>query len=310
MNKVGMDIVLSLPKTVSKAKSFAQRTGLRSMQNIKGTEREIIEGYRAELPHEIWGDSEKLTQWAHKKFTTLTDKNYTSFMLDERVVNRDRNEAVKAWADIIEENPLCQKNPFLKLKILKSIVENLSENNMQLAPIINKQAFQDAVFEIKRTGASFKKTYFRRIRDFDSKLNVKMSEVNENGIRGKWYSVKVPDFAQAERNPGLFSKIKEYISALSQGSNWCTRTPSTVGRDFTGSDFHIFIDDRGLPQLCLAGTDKNGGWFRFVRGNDQYAPIPQKYKNILKSFLEKNNLDDAQVGTRENNTKHILDLCE
>ena len=109
MNKVGMDIVLSLPKTVSKAKSFAQRTGLRSMQNIKGTEREIIEGYRAELPHEIWGDSEKLTQWAHKKFTTLTDKNYTSFMLDERVVNRDRNEAVKAWADIIEENPLCHE---------------------------------------------------------------------------------------------------------------------------------------------------------------------------------------------------------
>ena len=291
-------------------KSFTKISALRSMQHIKGEEREIIEAYRKELPHEIWGNPEKLAEWALNKFNELTNKNYKSFLLDEHVIERERNNAVKSWAKLINSNKYCQQNPFLKLKILKSIVENLSENNMQLAPIINQKIFADAVHEIKKTGASFKKVYYKLIREFDSSLNVKTEEICENGLRGKWFSIKVPDWAEAERSPGLFNKIKDFISVLSQGSNWCTRTPHAVGRDFSGCDFHIFIDKNGLPQLCLAGTNKSGGWFRYVRGNNQYAPIQKEYKDILKSYLERHNLDDAIVGRSEADSIHILDICE
>lgn len=311
----GNDIKTSTLKYVPDAneifkRSFSEISGLRSMQHINGEEREIIEAYRKELPHEIWGDSKKLKEWALKKFNELTNKNYNSFMLDERIIEKERNEAVKSWAELINNNQDCQQNPFLKLKILRSIVENLSENNMQLAPIINPKVFADAVHETKKTGASFKKVYYKLIREFDSSLNVKTEEISENGVRGKWFSVKVPDWAEAERSPGLFNKIKDFISVLSQGSNWCTRTPRAVGRDFSGCDFHIFIDKNGIPQLCLAGTDKFGGWFRYVRGNDQYAPIKKEYKDILKSYLERHNLDDAIVGRSETDAKHILDICE
>lgn len=310
-NNINMSTLKYIPDSkVLFKESFTTTSCLRSMQHIKGPEREIIEAYRNELPHEIWGDSKKLTEWALNKFKELTNKEYKSFMLDEQVIEQERNKAVKSWAEIIDSNPDCRQNPFLKLKILRSIVGNLSENNMQLAPIINQKVFADAVHETKKTGASFKKVYYKLIREFDSSLNVKTEEICENGVRGKWFSLKVPDWAEAERRPGLFNKIKDFISVLSQGSNWCTRTPRAVGRDFSGCDFHIFIDKNGLPQLCLAGTNKFGGWFRYVRGNDQYAPIKKEYKGILKSYLERHNLDDAIVGRSETEAKHILDICE
>ena len=291
-------------------KTYSELSGLRSMQHIKGPEREIIEAYRKELPHEIWGDSEKMKEWALNKFNELRNKNYKSFMLDEHIIERERNKVVKYWAELLDNNIDCNKNPFLKLKILRSVVEDLSEKNMQLAPIINQKILSDAVRETKKTGASFKKVYYKLIREFDSSLNVKTEEVCENGVRGKWFSLRVPDWAEADRSPGLFNKIKDFVSVLSQGSNWCIRTPRTVGREFSGCDFHIFIDKNGLPQLCIAGTNEHGGWFRYVRGNDQYVPIKNEYKSVLKSYLERHNLDDAIVGRNESDAKHILDICE
>ena len=303
MNKVNL---VNTIKYVTHSKA----SGLRSMQNINGPEREIIEAYRSELPHEIWGDAEKLKEWVIKKFKELTNKNYSSIMLNERVVERDRNGTVKAWASILDEDAICKQNPFLKLKILRSVTEDLAENNMQLAPMIYPKFVADAIYIAKKTGASFRKTYFKLIREFDNSLNVKTEVIDENEVRGKWFSLKVPDWSEAEYCPGKFSKIKEFVSVLSQGSNWCTRTPSAVGRDFMGCDFHIFIDSKGYPQICMVGSDKAGGNYKFVRGNDQYTKIPEKFRKVLKSFLEKHNLDDAQVGTSDEKSIHILDLCE
>ena len=293
-----------------KQHSFTKITGLRSMQHIKGAEREVIEAYRSELPHDIWGDSDKLLMWAQKKYNELVNKNYESVMLDEKIVERDRNNVIKNWETIINDNYLCKKNPFLKLKIIRSVISDLLPNNAQLAPIINMKVFNNTVYLVNKTGASFKKSYFKLMREFDNSVDIKTEEINENGVRGKWFSLKVPNWSEAEYKPGFFAKMKEFVSVLSQGSNWCTRSPNNVGRDFMGSDFHIFIDDKGIPQICMAGTDKDRGWFRYVRGNDQYAPLHKKYKNILKSFVERHNLDDAQVGTKEENTLHILDICE
>ena len=48
--------------------TYSKLSGLRSMQHIKGDERDIINAYKSELPHKIWGDSEKLKEWALNKF--------------------------------------------------------------------------------------------------------------------------------------------------------------------------------------------------------------------------------------------------
>ena len=291
-----------------KKSSYTKVSGLRSMQAIKGTEREIIEAYRNELTHDIWGNPEKFREWVNKKFEELANKNYSSSKLDEQVVKTERNEAVKDWVKLIQENIRCNNNPFLKLKILRSIVEDLAQDNAQLAPIINQKIFYDAVHSMIKTGASFKKTYYKLLREFDTKLNVKTEEITENNIRGKWFSLKIPNKAEAEHNPGLFNKVKEFISVLSQGTNWCTRNPKSVGNEFIGCDFHIFIDSKGHPQICMVGTDKSGGWFKFIRGNNQYAFLPNKYKEILKSFLERHKLNNALVGRSETKTVHILDF--
>ena len=290
-------------------KTYSEITGLRSMQHIKGAEREIIEAYRKELPHNIWGNPDRMKEWAINKYSELAHKNYTSSLLESEVVQSERNEMIQKWAKLIDSNPYCQNSPFLKLKILRSLTENLTDKNMQIAPIINPNVIDKAILAVKKTGVSFKKAYFDLVRDFDSSLNTTTTEIALNGIRGKWFSVRVPSTAKAQRSPGLLNKAKEFISALSQRSNWCTRTPNNVSRDFLDTDFHIFIDKYGIPQLCLAGTNKHGGIFKFACGNDQYAPIPDKYKDVLKSFILKNELNNATLCFGNATPVHLLDLC-
>lgn len=290
-------------------KTYSELTGLRSMQHIKGAEREIIEAYRQELPHSIWGNPEKLRDWASKKFNEITHKNYTSSLLKNKIVQTERNEMVQEWAELIDSNPYCKNSPFIKLKILRSLTENLSPQNMQLAPVINPNVIDKAIIAVAKTGVSFKKAYFKLIREFESTLNTKTEEVTLNGIRGKWFSIKVPSTAEAQRCPAILNKTKEFISTLSQRSNWCTRTPNKVSSNFLNTDFHIFIDKNGIPQLCLAGTDKHGGIFKFACGNDQYAPIPDKYKEILKLFLLKNKLKNAVLDFGNATPKSLIDLC-
>ena len=298
------------PKNKPVIISYAKQSGLRSMHHIKGTEREIIETYKTILTHDIWGNPQKLSEWATKKFEEITNRNYISDRLDITTVQSDRNECVKAWAELINNNFICNKDPFLKLKVIKSITEHLKENNAQLPPPINKNVFRNTIQEIKKNGQNFKKTYLKLMRDFDTTPGIETKEIAESGIRGKWFSIKVPNWADAICHPGRFKKINEFIAILSQGSNWCTRNHKAISKNFIGSDFHIFIDNKGKPQICMVGIDSNGGKYRYVKGNNQYAPFPQQYKPILKSFIEHHKLDNAIVGETDIDVKRILDICE
>ena len=164
------NIVINTINNMSKSGllSYAKRSGLRSMQNINGTEREIIEAYRSELTHDVWGDSEKLSEWAVKKFDEIKNKSYTSAKLKDETEVNERNEAVRIWADIISNNIFCQKDPFLKLKIIRSVVSDLKTNNAQMPPVINLNILNDAIYEVKKAGASFKKTYYKLFKQFNS----------------------------------------------------------------------------------------------------------------------------------------------
>lgn len=307
MNKVAINLE-NIP-VLSKTLSYAKQTGLRSMQNIKNSaEREIIEAYKNELTHDIWGNPKKLYEWAVKKFNELRNKDYTSLKLTDNEVKSDRNDMVKLWSDIINEDINCSNNPFLKLKILRSIVSDLKPDNAQLPPSVNRHLFSDAAYEVKKYGTSFKKAYFKLYKDLTSVPGLTIDNVSINGIKGKWYSLKVPDNVTLSRHPGAFNKIKDFISVLSHGSNWCTRSPKAVDKSFTGMDLHVFIDNKGYPQLCLAGSDKYGGRFKYIKGNNQYAPIDSKFNDILKSFLKSKKLENAVYGETDNILKPILDI--
>ena len=278
------------------------------MQHIQGIEREIIEAYRKELTHDIWGNPQKLKEWVLKKFNELAEHNYTSSKLTAEEVTNNRNGVVAAWAETLNDNLSCQNNPFLKLKIMKSVIGNLSKDNAQLPPPINPEVLNNTISIMKRNGSSFLKTYLKLLREFGSDLNVKSEAVSENGIIGKWFSIKVPSEAEAKRSPGFFNRVKEFIAILSQRSNWCTRTPNTVGRNYPNCDFHIFVDQKGIPQLCLVGHDSAGGWFKDLKGGNQYAPINQKYKELLKTFLIRHNLQNADFGGIDTAKKNIMDF--
>lgn len=285
--------------------TYSKLTGLRSMQHIKGVEREIIETYRAELTHDVWGNPDKLREWAAKKIEFLAQKDYPSKLLDSDTVHIGRNDAVKKWYEQLKTNLFTKNNPFLQLKILKFVTSNLLENNKQVAPIINNSVLSDTLYQLQKTGGSFKKTYFNQLRDFYSSLNINIEETP----LGKWYSVKVPNEIEAKRKALKFNKIKEFISALSQGTNWCTRSPATVGKDYTNCNFHIFIDKSGVPQVCMTTMGNNNEWFEFIRGNNQYAPIPEKFKEVIRAFLKEHKITEGKVGNLDS-VKTISDALK
>ena len=277
-------------------KRYTKVSGLRSMQNINGIEREIIEAYKTELTHDIWGDVGKLEKWAFQKAEKIATKEYPSEMLDNITLREGRTDAVDKWYQFLQNDSISKNNPFLQLKVIKFVTENLHENNKQLAPVLNTKVAADAVYEVNKTGKSFKKTYYKMMRDFDTSFNVKTEEVSENGVLGKWYTINIPDANSAKKNLRLYQEIKNFIAILSQGSNWCIRSPYTVGREFNNCIINIFVDNKGIPQICMSSMGKNKKWFEYIRGNDQYAPIQNKFKQIIKSFLDRQNIKDGIVG--------------
>jgi hypothetical protein len=272
--------------------SYSKISGLRSMQHISGVEREIIETYRNELTHDIWGNANKLRDWTLKKIENIAQKEYPSKLLDYDDIQNGRNNAVKKWYELLKINSFTKNNPFMQLKILKFVTSNLLENNKQVAPIINNSVLSDTLFQIQKNGGSFRKTYFKLLQDFYSSLNINI----EQTPLGKWYTVDVPNEIEAKRNALQFNKIKEFISALSQGTNWCTRSPATVGNDYNNCKFNIFIDVAGVPQVCMTSMGNNKNWFEFIRGKDQYAPIPDKFKEVIRAFLKEHKITDGKVG--------------
>ena len=129
-----------------------------------------------------------------------------------------------------------------------------------------------------------------------SSLNIKTEETEA----GKWFTVSVPDKNAAKRKRKNFNDIKNFVAILSQGTNWCTRNPQTVGREFSNCDFNIFVDKFGIPQICITSVGKNKNWFEYVKGNDQYAPISEKFKKIATDFFNKHGIKDAKVGINNN----------
>ena len=291
--------------------SYAKRTGLRSMQHITGVEREIIESYKSELPHEIWGDSAKLIEWVKLKIEKLMNGDYPSKLLDREIVENSRNNLVKAWGELLKTDFKTSKKPFLQLKILNFVTGKLNENNKTLAPILRVDVFQDALFFSQRTGKSFKKIYMDLIKKARyHQLNINEEAVNSGNVRGTWYNLRTLNDSETIRYPILANKLNEFIMSVSQGSDWCIRNKYNLLREYKGAKFHIFIDDKGIPQLCLVAADDAEKTFLYVRGKEQYKPLAKNYKKLLSEFIEKHNLRESEVVNNEGFSRPILDFCK
>ena len=284
-----------IQNTNHKALSYSKRTGLRSFQHITGDERDIINIYKNELTHDVWGNPDKMKEWTLLKIDELANKSYPSDLLDDLSVAVGRNNLVKEWYNLIKSDYFTNDKPFLQLKIMKFVTNDLLIDNKSMAPFINRKVFSDAAYECQKHGKSFKKVYYSMIRSFDN--SIRGVSVEEFGIQGKWFTVNIPNACTANKNVGLFNEIKEFISVLSQGSNWCTRNYKSI-ENFTGTIMHIFVDNKGVPQLCLTSFVGKDDAFKYVKGKDQYAPIPEKYLKILKSYIKKHGFNDVHYGEK------------
>lgn len=290
--------------------SYAKRTGLRSMQHITGIEREIIEAHKSELPHEIWGNQSRLLDWVKQKIEKLINGDYPSNLLERDVVENSRNDLVKAWGELVKTDLKTSKKPFLQLEIMKFVTQKLQETNKALAPVLRIDAFQDALFAAQKTGKSFKKIYTNLLKNTRyHQININEENVNIDGVRGTWYNFRTLDESESVKKPLLASRLTEFLTSISQGSDWCIRSKHNVLREYIGTKFHIFVDDKGMPQLCLAAVDDTEKTFQCIKGKEQYNAIPKKFKKILLDFIQKHKLTESTAIDNGGCEKAVLDFC-
>ena len=295
---------------VKNSLSYAKRTGLRSMQHISGVERDIIEAYKSELTHEIWGNPSKMVEWVRQKVENLINADYPSKLLGRDVVENSRNGLVKAWGNLVKTDFKTSKKPFLQLEIMKFVTGKLQNGNKALAPVLRVDAFREALFIAQKTGRSFKKMYTDLLKNTKyHQINVVEENVNVNNIRGTWYNIKTLNESETTRNPLLASRINEFITSISQGSDWCIRNKHNLLREYIGTKFHIFVDEKGVPQLCLAAADDAEKVFQCVKGREQYKPLSDDLKKVLRDFIEKHKLRESFVNEKVGTNVPILEYC-
>lgn len=274
----------------SKPQSYSKRTGLRSMQHIKGTEREIIEAYKSELPHEIWGNPKKLRQWAEKKITQIIDTDYSSKLLGGYVTLQARTERINEWNFALNRNKYTKNDPFLRLKIMRFVTEKLLPNNKALAPYLEEDILNKALKESTEKGTSFKKNYLRILKEeiLDT-LKSNTEHVSINGIEGDWISFHIPSYVEmmSDKYPSKHKLIDTQIANLSQDTDWCLRNPYAVNVNYHGSDMHFFVDSEQNTRICIVNY---GDTAKIVKGRNQYVKLTPQYKEIVRDFLSRHNL--------------------
>ena len=141
-------------------------------------------------------------------------------------------------------------------------------------------------------------------------ININEENVNIGGVRGTWYHFRTLNESETVKNPLLASRLTEFLTSISQGSDWCIRSKHNVLREYIGTKFHIFVDDKGVPQLCLAAVDDAEKTFQCIKGKEQYKAIPGKYKKVLLNFIQQHKLTQSTALDNNMCEKPVLDFCK
>ncbi len=139
------------------------------------------------------------------------------------------------------------------------------------------------IYENVDTYENFANLYFAGLelynKSITDKSKIKLDGVNTYGL-GHWIKFE-----------GKSSNEKEYIenakklSALVQGTPWCTKTLASI--QLANGDFYVFVDNDNKPHIAVKMI---GNTIDEVRGikNENEQEIEDNYRNIAISFLENN----------------------
>lgn len=285
LKKLDSQIVRTSANIPTRAKV---ESGFRSKAKITGFERIVIDRY--EPTEQVWRNEEATKKWAEEKYTEFKNIEYVSTrnttedpQLGEKVTQK-RKEMLQEWYDFMDTDENIKNNPFEKLILCDFITKELEPERSTTPPVLDKAVVKQILGDAANSSNfSISNAYAKKMKELSAK-NSSGQQIEINGRKGTWYTVPKTDSSSPDFKTNL-----EKVRAFSYGTNWCIRTRKAESYLPKG-DFHFFVDENGLTQICLREQDAPKSVYEVQkRQQDQKAPVA--YLDVIQAYINEHGLN-------------------
>ena len=258
---------------------------LRSLDNIVGVEKIVLNKFKTEIDQNIWGNPERFKAWAKERLDKIIDfENNPNYVATGNYAqyNAARKEGIANWYKYLTEESNYKDDVFVHLLVMDGITKEMRPNNAVTPPAVTHESFEatyNALLE-QNSSVSFSKIYAQQTKQ--KAINkYTTQEVLFDGIEGKW--VTIPRSKKGEPN---YDEHIAMVQALADGSSWCLRFENAHGY-LQGGNLHFFVDKNGNSQVAINETD--GTITQIQKRYNQDSTVPVAYSQIIANWVKENN---------------------
>ena len=269
------------------------KTGnIRSLETIVGTERVVLNKFKAEVDQSIWQDEAAFKRKEEKKLADISDwEKHPEYLAKGRfeAYNQPRKEAFEKWIEYLNsEECNVRDDVFAKILFLEGLTSEMKPDNAYTPPEISHEAFEavynqllegNTTVSLTKAYASFNRT--KAIQKYGKETT------SQDGVNGIW--VRIP--SGGKRGEPEYDEHIAMIQALSEGSSWCLRFEN-AHTYLSYGDLHFFVTkqaDGSLVSQTAINVLPNGKIREIEKRYNQDRTVPVPYVQVIKEWKEANN---------------------
>ena len=215
-----------------------------------------------------------------KDFYVWTQEKLNKFVFDKPLKGKSketegyRKTILQQW-----QEGLGEYSTSIALLSIASLIKNLKPDNDNIPPIFNSTVFEETVADIEGAVALDKEFQFEISKLYSKHLKEIMLAKTVPYCKDGWVEIPVA------KTPKQAEKNTELLNTLSR-KTWCTKgiVSNIYVKQF---GFRIYIEN-GEPEICIRTLDNR---VYEIQGRLNDSIIPDKYKDLVIDYIEKNNLD-------------------
>ena len=215
-----------------------------------------------------------------KDFYVWTQEKLNKFIFDKSLKGKSketeeyRKTILKQW-----QEGLGEYSTSIALLSMGSLIKNLKPDNDNVPPLFNNSIFEETVADVEGAVALDREFQFEITKLYKKHLKEAIIAKTKLGVQDGWVEIPVA------KTPKQAQKNTELLNILSR-KTWCTK--GVVSNIYVKQfGFRIYIEN-GEPEICIRTLDNS---VYEIQGRLNDSVIPDKYKDLVIDYIEKNNLD-------------------
>ena len=269
----------------------AQEIHIRSLDEITGTERIVLNKFKDKIQPEQWQSKEAFARWAEEKLADMTDwEKHPEYSAKGKFdkYNDARKNSFEEWIKYLQSDESGIKDDiFAQIVFLDGMVKEMKPDNAYTPPAISREGFEavyNALLE-NDTTVNTSKIYAKANRT-KAILQYGKATTSKDGIEGIW--VKIPQ--GGKRGEPAYDEHIAMIQALSEGSSWCLRFENAHNYLAKG-DLHFFMmktpDGDYIAQTAI-NVKTDGEIIEIERRYQQNGTVPVPYAEVIQEWKKAN----------------------